>query len=134
MGKKKTQFDISIHAPTRGATVSEIASSFAQTISIHAPTRGATVDAMYTGANYDISIHAPTRGATQDAYITGSIPNISIHAPTRGATCKNGIITTGIFYFNPRSHEGSDKPVPPEIGAPNEFQSTLPRGERHQLI
>ena len=34
--------DISIHAPTRGATIQELSQYNADTISIHAPTRGAT--------------------------------------------------------------------------------------------
>ena len=33
-------------------------------ISIHAPTRGATVRRKHAYAGYKISIHAPTRGAT----------------------------------------------------------------------
>ena len=56
----------------------------------------------------DISIHAPTRGATfylQQIHCHGAI---SIHAPTRGAT-----MTTSVN------------------GKLNQFQSTLPRGERH---
>ena len=38
-----TLFMISIHAPTRGATVHSFRKTFASRISIHAPTRGATV-------------------------------------------------------------------------------------------
>ena len=81
----------------------------AAVISIHAPTRGATILSLicfllslrfqstllqeerqvYTILCYNlvrISIHAPTRGATKDKLIiTGQI-EISIHAPTRGAT------------------------------------------------
>ena len=78
-------------------------------ISIHAPTRGATCDDNNTGAGFNafqsthprgvrplrakrpqnlsrISIHAPTRGATN--YVLESLKAriISIHAPTRGAT------------------------------------------------
>ena len=33
-------------------------------ISIHAPTRGATMESNETRLSLDISIHAPTRGAT----------------------------------------------------------------------
>ena len=62
-----------------------------QRISIHAPTRGATIltDA---GVEIDaISIHAPTRGATMTNWrVMYPITIISIHAPTRGATMKNG--------------------------------------------
>ena len=35
---------ISIHAPTRGATIKSLAWEMEQAISIHAPTRGATME------------------------------------------------------------------------------------------
>ncbi len=107
---------ISIHAPTRGATVIRDNSYGTDPqISIHAPTRGAT-----------ISIHAPTRGATLHAFLAIPLIRISIHAPTRGATLGNELVkdqirisihapTSPCFpcytthpYFNPRSHKGSD--------------------------
>ena len=34
---------------------------------------------------------------------------ISIHAPTRGATTLEGNTLSETSYFNPRSHEGSDR-------------------------
>ena len=42
MGDGFTELSISIHAPTRGATVSPKAVCKVMFISIHAPTRGAT--------------------------------------------------------------------------------------------
>ena len=100
---------ISIHAPTRGATLgkeereartshfnprSHKGSDTAEfiepeevTISIHAPTRGATLLSLKNDRRIKISIHAPTRGATELEGTGSSIQiNISIHAPTRGAT------------------------------------------------
>ena len=56
------------------------------TISIHAPTRGATLSHTLLPDQYNISIHAPTRGATQFKSGCDNLHNISIHAPTRGAT------------------------------------------------
>ncbi len=55
---------ISIHAPTRGATVVYIQFINLTIISIHAPTRGATRYQAHQYQNMIISIHAPTRGAT----------------------------------------------------------------------
>jgi hypothetical protein len=79
-------------------------------ISIHAPTRGATLNPFFFTQYRNISIHAPTRGATTKLF--GRSPagifqstllqeerltlfqcyllscHISIHAPTRGATAK----------------------------------------------
>ena len=122
-------------------------------ISIHAPTRGAT----YNGAKYfihcadfnprshegsdkaiscknkrkcKISIHAPTRGAT-DINLSGIVATeISIHAPTRGATSCADKHSACSFYFNPRSHEGSDQTALIIARERWIFQSTLPRGER----
>ena len=81
------KFDvISIHAPTRGATLSNVSNfrangyfnprshersdghapsdDIALIISIHAPTRGATMLVVQLKFRQAISIHAPTRGAT----------------------------------------------------------------------
>ena len=55
-------------------------------ISIHAPTRGATETSVIFDTGTKISIHAPTRGATHDRHVTLWDLGISIHAPTRGAT------------------------------------------------
>ena len=99
---------ISIHAPTRGATLLQIGSYIIISISIHAPTRGATkisnnniIYRIFQSTlpreerhNHSciikticiISIHAPTRGATKLVGVHADISDISIHAPTRGAT------------------------------------------------
>ena len=167
---------ISIHAPTRGATYlvwqyyrDHLFQSTLpreerrwsaqnlwsiQSISIHAPTRGATSNGLMMFDDTLISIHAPTRGATLRF---GSSPKkeiISIHAPTRGATQSVlALDKSKVEYFNPRSHERSDKEAiewlrvqkisihAPTRGATNPlsvlcslaiiFQSTLPREERH---
>ena len=142
---------ISIHAPTRGATDTPPKREKTFSISIHAPTRGATLLLLHPFHKYKfqstlprgerhmkyikektykdfnprshegsdqvppevksaitISIHAPTRGATLSNALDAFRKGISIHAPTRGAT--------GMSYTDPVKQE---------------FQSTLPRGERH---
>ena len=58
-------------------------------ISIHAPTRGATIGSEPGFPNLLISIHAPTRGATFNIKLDTKRIDISIHAPTRGATWWN---------------------------------------------
>ncbi len=121
---------ISIHAPARGATSSNIAAEPVARISIHAPARGATLSAdtlmtetplfqstlprgerhsheVSTFLHSTISIHAPARGATCPEYQLRRSKRISIHAPARGATSYRGPIAI---------HAA--------------FQSTLPRGER----
>ena len=57
-------------------------------ISIHAPTKGATIATAYMDKTKMISIHAPTKGATMfRGGVLRSREYISIHAPTKGATC-----------------------------------------------
>ena len=121
---------ISIHAPTRGATRQALTQTPGHQVSIHAPTRGAPLFRYYNNYIGFISIHAPTRGATVRFWETEFSLHISIHAPTRGATVfQNNWYSVSIFqstlprgerlnllllhnclflYFNPRSHEGSD--------------------------
>ena len=125
------EMDISIHAPTRGATLTDLGYEVQFKISIHAPTRGATDVYPCRVIHRSISIHAPTRGATfKDCYrllcwiFQSTLPRgerqyfhfcskmlkkISIHAPTRGATTFPGTFRSTYNYFNPRSHEGSDR-------------------------
>ena len=103
-----------------------------ESVSIHAPTRGATLHGSVLRRGIRVSIHAPTRGAThafcdlcysykfQSTHPHGVRPllksgdiiayKVSIHAPTRGATLLE------------RHTEGVD-----------EFQSTHPHGVRHPI-
>ena len=79
--------DISIHAPTRGATmfclVMHLSSRFQSTL----PRGERQKRDVFSVVLFDISIHAPTRGATLTQY-AGQVPDNN---------------------FNPRSHEGSDR-------------------------
>ena len=64
-----------------------------------------------TASQSPVSIHAPARGATCKLQLRNEMIDVSIHAPARGATSG-----------------GSGLRVLPE------FQSTLPRGERHHIF
>ena len=121
--------EISIHAPTRGATpynaIAAAASEFQSTLpqgERRCTSLGAQVQQPYFNPRShkgsdrtpqlrwhykEISIHAPTRGATTYTSIYQANAIISIHAPTRGAT-------PGRNYR----------------GCRQRFQSTLPQGER----
>ncbi len=79
-------------------------------VSIHAPTRGATVQPPNCSGRDRVSIHAPTRGATGRVDMHYKDLSVSIHAPTRGATICHIVVRHLIICFNPRSHEGSDCP------------------------
>ena len=121
---------ISIHAPTRGATMpkspavngniyfnprshkgsDQCHSLLLQWsgISIHAPTRGATAILVLSDVSFTISIHAPTRGATQ---FRQRQPTFSFHFNPRshkGSDFLCSIVRVNLFNFNPRSHKGSD--------------------------
>ena len=77
---------ISIHAPTRGATMGDGYQEVQEVISIHAPTRGAT---SLKATEYKLSIDFnPRSHERSDNYIPDEFKSyiISIHAPTRGAT------------------------------------------------
>ena len=98
---------ISIHAPTRGATllceISNPLLAFQSTL----PREERPIE--YLNAQSDvISIHAPTRGATFLSIPTQLCTQISIHAPTRGATFFAFSLSLTSQDFNPRSHERSD--------------------------
>ena len=105
-------FQISIHAPARGATGLKSEWEKTQLISIHAPARGATKEMWKYSQAVNISIHAPARGATHNFMPDFQKNKISIHAPARGAT----IVTFDISALK------------------DIFQSTLPRGERRFIV
>ena len=127
-------------------------------ISIHAPTRGATVRSVDTFFINGISIHAPTRGATSAKYtdtarlmrFQSTLPREERH---KGASTEDkehkifqstlpreerlyfiGGINMRIKDFNPRSHERSDNPLSGLCLLAIIFQSTLPREERQNRI
>ena len=55
-------------------------------VSIHAPTQGATQCNDPVWNNLKVSIHAPTQGATRGDDNCNRQIQVSIHAPTQGAT------------------------------------------------
>ena len=143
---------VSIHAPTRGATLKGSlrprSKTFQSThphgvrqkyidllvqllkVSIHAPTRGATYNGKWEGIGNEVSIHAPTRGATCDIRVCQPVLNVSIHAPTRGATTLGKHRHSNIISFNPRTHTGCDMSFLYVAISIVVFQSTHPHGVR----
>ena len=103
----ETDCSISIHAPTRGATISQAPNGNIYIFQSTLPQGERQTITSATEVVQNISIHAPTRGATYCFYDTARLLYISIHAPTRGATN-----TDWKMLFT----------LP--------FQSTLPQGER----
>ncbi len=143
---------VSIHAPTRGATLAiygacrlagfnprahagrDCAMSLClpiKIVSIHAPTRGATVSPARYYLGQAVSIHAPTRGATTTCRRCWSWAVFQSTRP-RGARLDTECDGNIILRFNPRAHAGRDFPALAIQGCLPGFQSTRPRGARPQ--
>ena len=98
-------------------------------ISIHAPTRGATIPIDLKSFNDLISIHAPTRGATSIRQLMAIklLFQSTLPREERRSAWNGECLRTD---FNPRSHERSDYENVTRNMAYAKFQSTLPREER----
>ena len=120
---------ISIHAPTRGATGAGRVQTCSRLDFNPRAHEGRDAICAYLGVQPGISIHAPTRGATSSSRKSKVQQKISIHAPTRGATADD-VAIVGMVRFQstrPRGarHQTADSATPPTL-----FQSTRPRGAR----
>ena len=98
-------------------------------ISIHAPTKGATKAMMDNFGISGISIHAPTKGATSCFSFSITWKGFQSTLPRRERR-RTGAVFILFKNFNPRSHEGSDPSPRHSVRDQTEFQSTLPRRER----
>ena len=119
----------SIHAP-HGRDILVIAVSRSITVSIHAPTRGATLEYGFSVISYLVSIHAPTRGATAQgavALFAGEFQSTRPHGARRLLPFSIVFIS---MRFNPRAHTGRDQSKIIAILSRCMFQSTRPHGAR----
>ena len=121
---------VSIHAPTRGATLSvrplkgnrawfqsthphgvrrDCAALYRPgvMVSIHAPTRGATMTIFTKTINRYVSIHAPTRGATTSTLLK-MVKYMFQSTHPHGVRHNLGSFLEKIKSFNPRTHTGCD--------------------------
>ena len=141
--------DVSIHAPTGGATFRLLARPAAQgfqftrprgarrgeaiapfdlVVSIHAPTGGATRGWTGKQTETEVSIHAPTGGATVESW---SCPPVTVFQFTRprGARLRRPADAASRPRFNSRAHGGRDQgEMVEKVEA--KFQFTRPRGAR----
>ena len=127
--------DVSIHAPTRGATYIDKTHVVKYLVSIHAPTRGATAHAAlvtHTFSSFNPRPHAggdssssitdvasvsfqstPPRGGRHKVRLSATTHSVvSIHAPARGATdwfC-NAIASSRFQSTLPREGRQAGKP------------------------
>ena len=117
---------VSIHAPTQGATDTELFKKAMGLFQSTRPRRARQIRVVGRYLRY-VSIHAPTQGATSIAVVVKSTRcfNPRAHAG-RDMPCV--FIASG-FGFNPRAHAGRD--VLTAINSVNwGFQSTRPRRAR----
>ena len=100
-------------------------------ISIHAPTRGATHTQRALSSTFRISIHAPTRGATFDFDYEDCIDEKFQSTLPRGERPKRPTAKAGGYKFQstlPRGERRGSRTWARQYKSL--FQSTLPRGER----
>ena len=150
------QTAISIHAPTRGATVSNLPAYSYVKISIHAPTRGATYVRLYCyvlllfqstlpreerrartsylqyGMQFQSTLPREERHSTDSLRLP--VRGISIHAPTRGATATVPPSSPSSPISIHAPTRGATCAVPFQVPLSLVFQSTLPREERHSPV
>jgi len=77
-------------------------------VSIHAPTRGATNRQLYIAGYYLFQSTRPHGARLKFLSSLIDLIFVSIHAPTRGATPILSLIGEFIIGFNPRAHTGRD--------------------------
>ena len=126
-------FDIvSIHAPAKGATWRGSWSPWSR-YGFNPRSREGSDEAIESvdESGAYVSIHAPAKGATAVRGTRRSTEQVSIHAPAKGATGLDITVEEYTDGFNPRSREGSDKEGNIRPYRKWQFQSTLPRRERH---
>ena len=105
---KLSRSHISIHAPTRGATVNWSVILYISPISIHAPTRGATVffASAFVSSVFQSTLPREERRELLHLDFQQRNFNPRSHERSDGILLKSTLLIT---YFNPRSHERSDK-------------------------
>ena len=145
---------VSIHAPARGATLSNRSLRRGRYCFNSRPRTGGDNHRRLFRSPDDVSIHAPARGATFLGVGGALFGTVSIHAPARGAT----VLPLGMRWsarFNSRPRTGGDSPshwmsrhLRVSIHAPargatgsssyaslrSTFQFTPPHGGRHTAL
>ena len=125
-----TENGFSIHAPTGGATRHPGIYARLATVSIHAPTGGATTITICQCCQLWFQSTLP-RGERPKVR-TGAKECRSFNPRSHGGSDVRSLACPQHPYhcFNPRSHGGSDRMIF-VYHCRAMFQSTLPRGERH---
>ena len=103
-------------------------------VSIHAPAWGATGESQHNAIFFEVSIHAPAWGATgphegRGKCFAGFNPRTRVGCDTD----PRAPALTEVQRFNPRTRVGCDGIKTGMMNTGGMFQSTHPRGVRHQL-
>ena len=126
--------DANVDRTAKAATKICIVSFQNDVISIYATAKAATVMEEQSYLFIDISIYATAKAATGKSLTYYITDLISIYATAKAATVKNGIVIAYRTDFNLRYREGSDVKPGKTRFIWKEFQSTLPRRQRHRLL
>ena len=105
-------YNISIHAPAKGATLSTADVAYFAPISIHAPAKGATAVPQFPIFHLHYFNPRSREGSDRAVLLILQHQTISIHAPAKGATDDAVKAAVDAENFNPRSREGSDRVLP----------------------
>ena len=122
--------EVSIHAPTRGATYRDLYQDGQDTVSIHAPTRGATIITYHAFRLICFNPRTHTGCDTYEIVGRSGLP-VSIHAPTRGATYDSFVDYADNGRFQSTHPHGVRPLIPCSQYKKFMFQSTHPHGVRH---
>ena len=126
----KINIIISIHAPTRGATKTDL-KKYLPLCHFNPRSHERSDLAVKTVTQSASYFNPRSHERSDNKQMPVSLYRlISIHAPTRGATHLILLPANSVFDFNPRSHERSDNLRGGVKASISQFQSTLPREER----
>ena len=111
---------ISIHAPTRGATMKNLYKQYEGNISIHAPTRGATIMPYYNKLYKSFQSTLLQEERLWSSVVTLIRVDFNPRSYKRSDRVR---ITHGTlaYYFNPRSYKRSDLDTVETVFVPSNF-------------
>ena len=121
--------DVSIHAPTKGATLELVPISLKEAFQSTLPRRERRGGGSGTPGKDGFNPRSH-EGSDQMAFTDAVWDKVSIHAPTKGATSsRNGLTGIKTFQSTLPRRERPEGVLPVLLII--QFQSTLPRRERH---
>ena len=124
-------FNLSIHAPAKGATMGRQCVLYITRISIHAPAKGATSHVVKISLSITYFNPRSREGSDDGGFISMRIMcKFQSTLPRRERRHRLPVEQKQKLHFNPRSREGSDGALNLRRSASWGFQSTLPRRER----